>query len=85
MTVCRDVVVTVTIDGRENPYAYTHPCQLFAMSKKAVSSLTEAARDRGVPVEELAFLRRRQPPDTGTAGPLAFLEQNLFRGGRAVL
>ena len=82
MTVCRDVIVTVTIDGRENPYAYTHPCQLFAMSKKAVSSLTEAARDRGVPVEELAFLRPQTAPRYRDSRALAFLEQNLFRGGR---
>ena len=32
MTHCREVVVTVTMDEREDPWRYTHPYQLFALS-----------------------------------------------------
>ena len=81
MTICRDVVVTVTIDERENPYAWDHPYQLFAMSKKTVASLVEIARERRVPVEELKFLRPQVPPRFQGSPALAFVERQLFRYG----
>ena len=83
MTICRDVVVTVTIDGRENPYACDHPYQLFAMSKKTVTSLVEIARERRVPVEELKFLRPQVPPRFQESPALAFVERHLFRYGNS--
>ena len=42
---CRKVVVTVTMDEREDPYVYSHPYQLFALSKHMVSTLVRLARD----------------------------------------
>ena len=32
LEVCREVIVTVTMDDRENPYVYKHPYQLFALA-----------------------------------------------------
>ncbi len=41
---CREVIVTVTMDRRENPYVYEHPYQLFALSKQMVTSLLQIAK-----------------------------------------
>lgn len=82
MKVCRDVIVTVTIDGRENPYAFVHPFQLFAMSKKTASSLTEIADRQHVKTEELKFFKDQTFPRFKNSPALAFLEHNLFRPGR---
>ena len=80
LTICRDVIVTVTIDGRENPYAWDHPYQLFAMSKDGHI----AGGDRpGAPCagEELKFLRPQVPPRFQESPALAFVENHLFRYG----
>ena len=42
---CRDVVITVMIDKKENPYIYKTPYQLFALSKQMVTKLVQIAKD----------------------------------------
>lgn len=79
MTICRDVIVTVTIDPRENPYGYRHPYELFAMSKKMVDSLVQTARERHVEVKERKVLTPEIFPRFTKSPALGFLEQNLFR------
>lgn len=84
MTHCRDVVVTVTMDEREDPWRYTHPYQLFALSKQMVTSLTRIAGKRKVTVLEPDFLYHPVPWRFRENRELAFLEHNLFRSGRNV-
>lgn len=76
---CRKVAVTVTMDGREDPYVYSHPYQLFALSKHMVSTLMRLARENRVEVEEPVCRYERPIYRFRENEPLAFLEQNLFR------
>ena len=56
MRCCKEVWVTVTMDERENPYAYKHPYQLFGLSKQMITTLVRMAggdhrgRRTGLPV-----------------------------------
>ena len=84
MTHCREVLVTVTMDEREDPWRYTHPYQLFALSKQMVTSLTRIAGERKVTVEEPLFLYDPVPWRFRENQELAFLERNLFRSRRTV-
>lgn len=78
---CRKVMVTVTMDDRENPYAYSHPYQLFALSKHMVTSLIRLAGEAKIEVEEPVSLYARPPYRFRENPALAFLERNLFRYG----
>lgn len=79
MKLCRQVIVTVTIDSREDPYAYGDPCQMFGMSKHTASSLTRLARECGVEQEEPVWLKERPYYRFRGSEALGFLEENLFR------
>ena len=52
MRCCKEVWVTVTMDERENPYAYKHPYQLFGLSKQMVTTLVRMAGEDHIEVEE---------------------------------
>lgn len=82
LTICQDVVVTVTIDDREDPYRYGGPYQLFGMSKEMVTSLIRIARDVQVPVKEPVVLKKRPFPRFQGQPALGFLEEELFRNSR---
>lgn len=81
MKYSRNVIVSVTMDERENPYKYTHPYQLFGLSKQMVASLIEVAKEQKVEMLETIYLydspvfRFRDNPEMG------FLEKNFFRYG----
>ena len=77
--ICERVMVTVTMDKRENPYVYQHPYQLFALSKQMVTGLIHIARENGVEVEEPVYLYGDPVYRFRDNEALAFLEQNLFR------
>lgn len=79
LKVCEKVVITVTMDGKENPYVYQHPYQLFALSKKMVTSMVEIAKASSVAVEEPVELYQKPVYRFGGNEPLAFLESHLFR------
>lgn len=81
MKQCREVVVTVTMDERENPYVYQHPYQLFALSKQMVTSLLEIARREKIEILEPVKLYEQVPYRFKNHSELAFLERNLFRYG----
>lgn len=81
---CEDVVVTVTMDERENPFVYRHPYQLFALSKHMVASLTGLAKEAKVLQKDPEFLYDPVPYRFRENGALAFLEHNLFRYGASV-
>lgn len=78
---CREVIVTVTMDRRENPYVYEHPYQLFALSKQMVTSLLQIAKQNKIPVEEPVELYDHVPWRFKEQKALAFLEKHLFRYG----
>lgn len=78
---CREVIVTVTMDRRENPYVYEHPYQLFALSKQMVTSLLQIAKQNKIPVEEPVELHDHVPWRFKEQEALAFLEKHLFRYG----
>ncbi len=80
---CREVVVTVTMDERENPYVYRHPYQLFGLSKQMVTSLVDIARKEKIEIEEPEELYGQVPYRFRENEELAFLERNLFRYGHA--
>lgn len=77
--ICKDVMVTVTIDGREDPYTFRHPYQLFALSKQMVTSLVRIAREEKIPILDAVTLHDRPVYRFRNNEPMAFLEKNLFR------
>ena len=79
LKICDQVVVTVTMDEKENPYVYHHPYQLFALSKKMVSSLVAIAKDGDVTIDEPVCLYHRPVYRFGENRALEFLESHLFR------
>lgn len=83
MRCCREVVVTVIMDERENPFSYRSPYQLFALSKHMVSSLSDIAKEEKIAVEEPEYLYGKPVRFKGNDA-LSFLERNIFRCGREV-
>ena len=79
MKICRDVIVTVTIDEREDPYTFRHPYQLFAMSKQTVASLLETAKKKQIPVKAPVVLKRQPAPRFENCPAIGFLEREIFR------
>lgn len=79
MQVCEKVVVTVTIDEKENPYVYRHPYELFALSKKMVTSMVKLAKEGQVAIEESISLYQKPVCRFHENEALAFLESHLFR------
>ena len=79
LTHCRSVMVTVTIDKRENPYIYKTPYQLFALSKQMVTQLVQIAKEERIGIEEPLWCED-SPVYRFRGNPsMAFLEHNLFR------
>ena len=79
LEVCKEVLVTVTMDDRENPYIYKHPYQLFALGKHTVTSLIQIATERKVNVEEPICLYERPVYRFRKNSAMGFLERNIFR------
>lgn len=79
MSVCKKVVVTVTIAPGEDPYVLRHKYQLFALSKQMVTSLVKIAGEQkaeildAVRLDSIPALRYLNQP------ALAFLQSEIFR------
>ena len=76
---CSRVVITVTMDEREDPFVYDHPYQLFALSKQMVTSLVKTARETGTEIEDPVCLYGKPPKRFEHNEQMAFLESELFR------
>lgn len=76
---CRKVFVTVTMDGRENPYILEDKFQLFALSKQMVTSLVQIAKEENVWMEDEICLYDRPVYRFRENPALAHLEAELFR------
>ena len=79
MQVCEKVIVTVTMDEKENPFVYRHPYQLFALSKQMVTSLVEIARETKTELEQPVYLYRKPVYRFKENEALGFMESHLFR------
>lgn len=79
MKTCEKVMVTVLMDGREDPYMYRHPYQLFALSKQMVTGLVQIAREHRVEIEEEVRLYNKPVYRFRNNETLGFLESELFR------
>ena len=76
---CQKVMITVTMDKREDPYVMKDKYQLFALSKQMVTSLVKIAGEEKVLVEEPVCLYQEPVWRFRNAPALAFLEKELFR------
>ena len=76
---CQKVMITVTMDKREDPYVLKDKYQLFALSKQMVTSLVRIAGEKKVLVEEPVCLYQEPVWRFRNAPALAFLEKELFR------
>ncbi len=79
LKVCNEVIVTVTMDQKENPFIYKHPYQLFALSKQMVVTLTELAKEERVEVKDPIYLYTKPVYRFKDNDALGFLESHLFR------
>lgn len=73
------IYVTVTIDGKTDPYSDYGMHELFAMSKKTVQSLIHMAEEAHIEVEEPVVLNDGKKDRFVNAPAIRFLEQNIFR------
>lgn len=81
--IAKKVYVTVTIDSREEPYSILQKTELFYLSKKMIQSVTAAAKEVGVQIEAPIILEGKEHHRFEQCEDLLFLEQHLFRGGKA--
>lgn len=78
------VYITATLDVREDPYTISGKTELFYLSKKMIQSVTAAAKEAGILVEAPILCEGKEHHRFEKCKDLAFLEQHLFRGGKAV-
>lgn len=74
-----EIVVTVTLDERENPYQCQGIQELFYMSKKTIGTLLNLAEQNHVEVKEPYWVRHTEKSRFANSPALGWLEQNLFR------
>lgn len=82
--IAKKIYITVTLDTREEPYSVLQKTELFYLSKKMIQSVTKAARDVQVEIEPPMLCEGKEHHRFEECEDLLFLEQHLFRGGRAV-
>ena len=78
MTLCDEVIVTVTLGEEENPYELDGEQKLFHLSKKTVADLCKLAKELDVERAQDVFVRARNHRFQ-TSPALHHLEKNLFR------
>ncbi|MCI5648956.1 MAG: helicase-exonuclease AddAB subunit AddB [Fusicatenibacter sp.] len=76
---CPKVAVTVIMDEREDPYGKILPHQLFAMSRRMVRQLTDAALEAKCELLSEIRVKRSEKSRFRPGSALDYLEQNLFR------
>ncbi len=73
------VMVSVTVDIREDFYHSRGVHELFSMSKKTVEVLRKLAAELSVPIEDAVILETGEKKRYKNSAELYFMEQNLFR------
>lgn len=83
LTICKEVCVTVTIDGNEKLNVCEGMHNLFFMSKEMVGKLVKLCDQAHVPVREHRILNQEVNPRFQNSDfvnkELSFLEKNIFR------
>ena len=79
LKVADEVIVTVTIDGREKPFVLDGEQKLFYLSKKTINALNTLAREIGTERGEDVMLMECPVKRYQNNEALAHLENNLFR------
>ena len=73
------VIVSVTIDIRENPFQMNGEQELFYLSKKTVKDLCRLSEEAGIKRTGDIYIKNTPLPRFAGNPPMAHLEQNLFR------
>lgn len=73
------VIVSITIDIRENPFQAGGEQELFYLSKKTVGDLCRLAKEANIERTDDIFMKFLPLPRFSENKELAHLEQNLFR------
>ncbi len=84
LVLASQVYVTLTLDGREDPYAKGAPYQLFYMTRKTIQSLLRAAEEVKVTVEKPVIKKEAGRCRFRQARALGFLEAGIFRPGKKI-
>lgn len=79
LRICEKMMITVTMDQRENPFVYKHPYQLFALSKQMITGLIRIASEVKADMEEPIYLYEKPAYRFRENAPLDFLESHIFR------
>lgn len=75
----KQVIISVTIDRKEDPFRIGGEQELFYLSKKTVGDLCRLAKEAGIEKKEDIYLKNNPLPRFRENKPMAHLEQNLFR------
>lgn len=76
------VIITLTVDERENPYRMEGEQKLFYLSQKTVAALRRLAEEAGIEEEKAVWCLEKvegRLPRFAKNAELAHLERNLFR------
>lgn len=84
MVQAREVIMTITMDTRENPYEIDGEHKLFYLSKKTVAVMEKLAKEAGVKRKKDVMLPKTNLPRYQKSKELAHLEKNLFRQKKAI-
>ncbi|MDO4553996.1 MAG: helicase-exonuclease AddAB subunit AddB [Lachnospiraceae bacterium] len=81
LPLCKEMIVTVTMDEKELGFQKILDYELFASSKEMIQKLKKIALDRKIPVlESIVLTEENVPKNRFYQNPeLAYLEKNLFR------
>lgn len=77
--VCEKIVVSVTMDVQEDPYADKNPYQLFILSKQMVTALVRAAKETKTELQDTIYLYDTPVYRFKDNKVLNFLGENIFR------
>lgn len=76
----KKVIVTVTIDQRENIDKLDEEFKLFHLSKKTILKLKDIGKENGISIDQDIYVGETKIPYRFLESPsLSFLEHNLFR------
>lgn len=78
LKVCAKVMVSVAIDGKEDPFVYKNPYELYGLSKQTVSALMKLAKEEQVGLEEAITFYQRPVYRLAKAPALEFLSEHMF-------
>ncbi|MFA9376321.1 MAG: helicase-exonuclease AddAB subunit AddB [Lachnotalea sp.] len=79
LKLCKKIIVTVTIDNKEEFYKLRNEHELFAMSKKMILSLNQIAQEVNTQIDDSIVIKDKVSARHRQAEALHALEQNIFR------